>query len=1304
MPPTKLTSTSSPQIVRQAVESKMSASASSSSLALGKQKNNVKKLNEDDDNDEKDDDDVKVESVGTKSVGSVLADSISSTSSSSSSSSSPPPPPPSTLAVPVPALKKQKHHRSRHVVVEESGGGGTSVSSPKRRKKRSRQRSLSSTSTSTSAANSKSGGSTIKATAFQKTASSSELNVKADEKSRSSTAKRSSSGRRRLHRIKERKRHRRRQCDEPNNASTTEDDTSGASETSVDDDEYAAEQEHADDDSDASEMDDDDDDDDDGDESLSSSSNASSDAPMKIELANISAAAGSSAKMVKIKERAAKEAAQESRSRRRRRRHHHHGGGDKSSSSSNKQRSTMPLSLSAASMGGGGGGDDDESSQEHNQEQQDGEQDRPSPSSSHSSSTSSLLSAASATDSMSSMDAMRGSGRTPLHAAAQDGLSAIVESIMSCGGDVNALDAGGQTPLLLAASQARWAICIQLLQDYEADPNVVNAEGQLALHMVAKQRRSSADDCVASLATSAPLDDTPSTDWSRVLTLLYTRGADINCKNRVGQTPLYLCAATNDVAAARALLKLGASPNCQDQGGDSPLHVAARAGFEPMCRALVRGGANVSLLGAAGSPMAVANEAGHTGVLELLRRASKRIKSGGNASSAIVLASAVVSPSPSLSRGREQRSARRANKARASGRRSPSHEASARIDARTAASDTGTGGGNSPSVAKRASAATAASTADASSSTPERSRSRGKSRDKLRRRIRGRQGASSAALSNKDDSSESGDESDRPATGGGGGGGGDDDDDKSQRAAEAAVVAAAAEAAAVAAAASQQADGEEVHHELPTIIPMSPATSPRPGVPTISTRQRSRRGTLMETLECEAQLSFDGADGDGLLSYFKSRQFADLELQSENGAHVYCVHKCVLAYSSAYFWRLLRANGPLGAATRKHRLASVPDPNHVMPLVFHFMYSGDITIATDYAIPLLAMADRLEMPELKKKTSEFIAANIQRENAVEMLRRAFRFQSEHIVDRCLAVIARNFCYIRDDLTFVPPEYFEALLYHEQFNVKDEYKLYKLVNGYVDTWCERKPPLPKASVYRLMSAVRYLFIPHRKMKAVVRNERVPRDLVIEALMARVSTLESPDKPLRTSEPRLQKRRVYGINFPFRPERQHVGPRSYGILAWIATKGHTMAWRNPHESGRVRVTVSSIEKGAPHELVGATPTELWTKDVPASWFCVDVGSQRRVGPTFYSVRHGGNYRADSLRTWDFQGSTDGAHWMLLRRHSNDESLNAAFGIHSWRVVNSSSGPFRYFRILQTGHNSSNHNFLVLSGFELYGELFE
>ena len=161
-----------------------------------------------------------------------------------------------------------------------------------------------------------------------------------------------------------------------------------------------------------------------------------------------------------------------------------------------------------------------------------------------------------------------------------------------------------------------------------------------------------------------------------------------------------------------------------------------------------------------------------------------------------------------------------------------------------------------------------------------------------------------------------------------------------------------------------------------------------------------------------------------------------------------------------------------------------------------------------------------------------------------------------------------------------------------------------------------------------------------------------------------------------------------------------------------------WRNPHYTKRICVSASSIEKGDYRELAGLAPTELWTKDVPASWFMIDLGPGRSVIPTFYTLRHGGNYRADSLRNWDFQGfffcfvlrfsilkigyHDETQSWDVLRRHTDDASLNGPYAMRTWPVE--SSKAYRAFRVLQTGHNSSNHNYLVLSGIEFYGELYE
>ena len=36
--------------------------------------------------------------------------------------------------------------------------------------------------------------------------------------------------------------------------------------------------------------------------------------------------------------------------------------------------------------------------------------------------------------------------------------------------------------------------------------------------------------------------------------------------------------------------------------------------------------------------------------------------------------------------------------------------------------------------------------------------------------------------------------------------------------------------------------------------------------------------------------------------------------------------------------------------------------------------------------------------------------------------------------------------------------------------------------------------------------------------------------------------------------------------------------------------------------------------------------------------------RVLPDCYTLRHGGNYKADSLRNWDFQGSVDNEECVL------------------------------------------------------------
>lgn len=64
---------------------------------------------------------------------------------------------------------------------------------------------------------------------------------------------------------------------------------------------------------------------------------------------------------------------------------------------------------------------------------------------------------------------------------------------------------------------------------------------------------------------------------------------------------------------------------------------------------------------------------------------------------------------------------------------------------------------------------------------------------------------------------------------------------------------------------------------------------------------------------------------------------------------------------------------------------------------------------------------------------------------------------------------------------------------------------------------------------------------------------------------------------------------------------------------------------------------------------SPREFWTMDIPSSWFAVDL-MRWSVLPIAYTLRHGGNYVAESLRNWDFQGSLNGKEWVILRRYTS------------------------------------------------------
>ena len=130
--------------------------------------------------------------------------------------------------------------------------------------------------------------------------------------------------------------------------------------------------------------------------------------------------------------------------------------------------------------------------------------------------------------------------------------------------------------------------------------------------------------------------------------------------------------------------------------------------------------------------------------------------------------------------------------------------------------------------------------------------------------------------------------------------------------------------------------------------------------------------------------------------------------------------------------------------------------------------------------------------------------------------------------------------------------------------------------------------------------------------------------------------------------------------------------------------------------------------------AGPVYNYTTGTPNSWMSVDLGAHVRLRPTHYCLRHTQHGADHALRHWVLEGSVDEEAWRVLRQHQNDTSLQAvSMSTAAWPVEaaaaagegegeGGAAGYYRYFRVRQTGTNSSGGHNLMCAGMELYGTL--
>ena len=78
---------------------------------------------------------------------------------------------------------------------------------------------------------------------------------------------------------------------------------------------------------------------------------------------------------------------------------------------------------------------------------------------------------------------------------------------------------------------------------------------------------------------------------------------------------------------------------------------------------------------------------------------------------------------------------------------------------------------------------------------------------------------------------------------------------------------------------------------------------------------------------------------------------------------------------------------------------------------------------------------------------------------------------------------------------------------------------------------------------------------------------------------------------------------------------------GALFFLGSHGKTSVWQNPHIAGQVQAFASSIGSGSVEVFTGRSAVNCRTLDEEMSFFGVDLGVNRKLLPTLYTLRNRG-----------------------------------------------------------------------------------